>query len=67
MLAAVAYEGLHVAYHAEDGMRAANARLIAAAPDLLEAIESLVGLNLGRSEPEYLAAQAAIAKARGQS
>lgn len=47
----------------------ANARLIAAAPDLLEALKDLADLydtDEGcRSLPEYIAARAAIAKAIG--
>ena len=48
-----------------------NARLIAAAPDLLEALEAITDLydtDEGcRSRPEYKAARAAIAKAKGES
>ncbi len=47
----------------------ANARLIASAPDLLEALRNLADLydtDEGcRSLPEYIAARAAIAKATG--
>jgi hypothetical protein len=47
----------------------ANARLIAAAPDLLEALQNLVvwveHLPGGRSAWEYVNALAAIAKAKG--
>ena len=49
----------------------ANARLIAAAPDLLEALESAVGaMEVLGHPPDYGAlrkAKAAIAKARGES
>jgi hypothetical protein len=44
----------------------ANARLIAAAPELLAALESLVGKAWVRDTPEHLAAEAAIKKARGE-
>lgn len=44
----------------------ANKRLIAAAPDLLEALQKLVGINGNRSEPEYVQARAAISKALGE-
>jgi hypothetical protein len=44
----------------------ANARLIAAAPDLLEALESIVGGSTQRVSAELQTkAQAAIAKAKG--
>lgn len=46
----------------------ANARLIAAAPDLLEALEALemrVRVVVGAHAPELKGARAAIAKARG--
>lgn len=65
-----------------DGTTQANARLIAAAPDLLESLEELLPQNLG-APPDALQdhmtvpvdmtvgeirrARAAIAKARGQS
>lgn len=42
----------------------ANARLMAAAPDLLEALKALV--EHGTDSPQHLAAEAAIAKAEGQ-
>lgn len=61
-----------------DAIEAADARLIAAAPDLLEALEALVGslepmivtlangtFNAVETE-ETIAARAAISKARGQ-
>jgi len=61
-----------VNYDINDGhgsIPAANARLIAAAPDLLEALKDLADLydtDEGcRSLPEYIAARAAIAKAIG--
>jgi hypothetical protein len=44
-----------------------NARLIAAAPDLLEALESIVGGSIQRVSAELQTkAQAAIAKATGE-
>ena len=53
----------------KDGECTANARLIAAAPDMLEALEAMV--NPGHPGPpnleQVVAARAAIAKARGQS
>ena len=45
-----------------------NAHLIAAAPDLLEALESIVALSEGSGRldwPEYIEAQKAIKKAKG--
>ena len=55
----------------QEGMRgegAANAHLIAAAPDMLEALENLVTAYLGSSDPilQINAAVAAIKKARGE-
>ena len=48
----------------------ANARLIAAAPDLLEALEELLAVavqyDLPLSDPERIKARAAIARARGE-
>lgn len=48
-----------------------NARLLAAAPDLLEALEGLLAVveqnDLPLSDPERIAARAAIAKAKGES
>lgn len=52
--------------------RPADARLIAAAPDMLDALQSLVDMaatfstELHKDHPDVLAARAAIAKARGQ-
>ena len=43
----------------------ANARLIAAAPDLLEALEGVVRVA-DRDTPEFAAARAAIARATGE-
>ena len=55
----------------EECEQIANARLIAAAPDLLEALRNLADLydtDKGcRSLPEYIAARAAIAKATGET
>lgn len=45
----------------------ANARLIAAAPDLLFALEAIVALDGQWSNDSYAQAERAIAKARGQS
>ena len=42
ILEAVEYEGMHVAYHGEDGMRAANARLIRQSPEMYEALERIL-------------------------
>ena len=51
-------------------VRRANAKLIAAAPELLAALEAITDLydtDEGcRSLPEYKAARAAIAKAKGE-
>ena len=43
----------------------ANARLIAAAPDLLEVLEDLV-YQLAGHEPQWEDARAAVAKAKGE-
>lgn len=48
------------------GESEANAQLAVAAPDLLEALQKLVGINGNRSEPEYVQARAAISKALGE-
>ena len=50
----------------------ANARLIAAAPDLLEALENLCRYTAGKiphlsQVPEYRDARAAITKAKGET
>lgn len=59
-----------------DGEAQANARLIAAAPDMLEALENLVAKynamqdgNIGAqlTNGDFFAARAAIAKAKGQA
>ena len=51
--------------------QAANARLIAAAPDLVAALEKLAGTAavaaMNPNCPPVIAARAAIAKARGES
>lgn len=43
----------------------ANARLMAAAPELLEALKALV--ERGTDSPEHIAAERAIAKATGEA
>ena len=48
-------------------MNAADARLIAAAPDLLEALEDLLGWQTLAPDDVVTAARAAIAKARGET
>ena len=56
-------------YAAEQPMAWHNARLIAAAPDLLEALEGLLDLHsddLQHAGPAWDAASAAIAKAKGE-
>lgn len=46
--------------------RAANGRLIAAAPDLLEALEEMVdAVGFGSEDPSVERARAAVVKARG--
>ncbi|MFT8354547.1 MAG: hypothetical protein ABF617_08075 [Gluconobacter japonicus] len=50
----------------------ANAHLIAAAPDLYEALDGLIGVTDRPSAPDYVrdairAAHAALAKARGEA
>jgi hypothetical protein len=45
----------------------ANARLIAAAPELLEALQELVSHYMARNPPWLGKARAAIAKAEGKS
>ena len=52
-----------------DGSRVANARLIAAAPDMLAALEAMMEAHCGRQPcngPFHQGAWAAIAKARGE-
>ena len=52
------------------GENEANARLIAAAPDLLEALKEIVdaadGAGWGQLDPSFKKARAAIAKATGE-
>lgn len=51
----------------DDEQGEANARLIAASPDLYEALKELLGDNeWGCNRPTYLKARAAIAKAEGR-
>ena len=53
----------------DKGLQEANARLIAAAPELLEALENLLKVHEGEGGTQYNAAdivRAAIAKARGE-
>lgn len=60
---------VHAAEHIQGITRAerdANARLISAAPELLEALEAVVSVA-DRKTVEFDKAHAAIAKARGQS
>ena len=56
-------------YHRHhDGQTAANARLIAAAPDLLASLRDVLALHLAHhNNPVHVAARAAIAKAEGRS
>lgn len=55
------YEGMHLAYKTDPKEREANAKLIAAAPDLLKALQGLVD---GPAKMEdYAKARAAISKA----
>ena len=44
----------------------ANARLLAAAPDLLEALRAVLDCGSAIHEPAYMAGRAAIAKATGE-
>jgi hypothetical protein len=62
-----------VVHHHGDRSSTANARLIAAAPEMLEALERCLGYierdetTHGRNFPEGNVARAAIAKARGET
>lgn len=77
-----AFEGTicEIDYQNDDAEAEANARLIAAAPELLEALEGMfedfISIPEMRDKPEYIAkvvaerkekARAAIAKAKGES
>jgi len=59
-------------YHGENDAKA-NARLIAAAPDLLEALKTLQSMastfpnELHKDHPDVVAARAAIARATGDN
>ena len=64
--ASLAYADTNREAGADDPSREANARLIAAAPDLLAALEGVLRVA-DRATVEFDAARAAIAKARGQS
>lgn len=72
VLAYESYEGMSLEDYPSTGREEANAKLIAAAPDLLDAIKSLVkqmhspptGAN-GYHEIDLSAAERAIAKATG--
>jgi hypothetical protein len=52
--------------HGEDGEDNSNARLIAAAPELLEVLETIVRKHSDLIAPDLPEAEAAIAKARRQ-
>ena len=51
-------------FHHHDGENEANARLIAAAPELLEALQAII--DTGLSTSKITAAKKAIAKATGE-
>ncbi len=59
------YEGMWFAAYDEE-INAANARLIAAAPELLEALQGVLRVA-DRATSEFDAARAAIAKATGET
>jgi hypothetical protein len=71
------WEGMRLEYHADQDRREANASLIAAAPCLLEALETITALYADEmySErsckeedlPEVMAARKAIARAKGEA
>lgn len=76
-IAEIAWCGVGAAYSMVSGVTQhidaeecrANARLIAAAPELLAALEDLertAGLAASHDDPARVAARAAIAKARGE-
>lgn len=56
-----------VILRSETGIAEADARLIAAAPKLLEALEALIDDQRDASLPVLAKARAAIAKARGEA
>ena len=49
------------------GNEKANAHLIAAAPELYEALEAVVATDADGETPQWKAARAALAKARGET
>ena len=53
-------------FHHHDDENEANARLIAAAPDLLEALQDMVSDHASLSDATLAFARAAIAKATGE-
>lgn len=58
--------GYYIALIDECACRNANARLIAAAPDLLSALQAVIRVA-DRDTDEFIAARAAVVKALGES